>query len=74
MLFAQLLLFLRISELSIGPVRRVGRGLLADAAPADEDLGLQQALAFAGFALHVVNRIYVLDVGIEAKNHENFVI
>jgi hypothetical protein len=35
---------------------------------------LQQEFAFAGFALHVVDGVAVLNVGIEAEDHEEFVI
>jgi hypothetical protein len=37
--------------------------------PSDEDLRLQQLFAFARFALHVVDRVFVTNVGIETKNH-----
>jgi hypothetical protein len=32
-------------------------------------LRLQQVFAFARFALHVVDRVFVPNVGIEAKDH-----
>jgi hypothetical protein len=32
-------------------------------------LRLQQLLAFAGFALHVVDGVFVPNVGIKAKDH-----
>ena len=47
-----------------------GHCSFSNAAPFDEYLRLQQALAFAGFALHVVDRVLLLDVGIKAKDHE----
>jgi hypothetical protein len=43
--------------------------VLTDTPPFHEDLGLQQGLALAGFALHVIDNVIVLDIGIEAKNH-----
>jgi hypothetical protein len=30
---------------------------------------LQQLLAFAGFALHVVDRVFVTNVGVKTKDH-----
>ena len=72
MLIAQLLLFLRIAETGLHGRAGVGDGALADAASANEDLGLEQLFALAGFALHVVDGVAVLDVGIEAKNHKEF--
>jgi len=69
MLVAELLLFLGIAETGLGGGGGIGDRLLADAAAADEDLGLEQFFALAGLTLHVVNGVAVLDVGIEAKNH-----
>src|ERR1700692_1326608 len=69
MLLSQDLLLLLIGEAGLGSVFRIGRGTLADAASADKDLGLQETVAFARFALHVVHRVIVLHIGIEAKNH-----
>ena len=40
-----------------------------DTASADENLCLQEHVGLAGLALHVVNRVLVLDVGIKAKDH-----
>ena len=42
----------------------------ANAAPAYEDLGLQKEFAFTRFALHMVDRVAMFDVGIEAENHK----
>ena len=47
-------------------------GALADAAAAHEHLGLQQKLAFAGFALHVVDGVAVLNVGVKSEDHAFF--
>ena len=44
----------------------------ADAAAAHKHLGLKQELALAGFALHVVDSIAVLHVGVEPENHGIF--
>ena len=43
--------------------------MLADTAPPHKDLRLQQHVTLTRFALHVIDGIFVLDVGIEAKNH-----
>jgi hypothetical protein len=47
----------------------VGRGFLADATAADEDLGLQVLVVLTGFALHVIDRAPEFNVRIEAENH-----
>lgn len=67
-LFAEQLLLLLVG-LSLAGRGGVGNRLLADAASTDKNLGLQQQLALSSFALHMVNRVRVLDVGIKAKNH-----
>jgi len=69
-LVAQLLLFLRIAETGLRNGSGVGDGFLADAAPANEDLGLKQFFAFARFTLHVVDGVDVFDVGIKAEDHK----
>jgi len=67
-LFAEQLLFLLVS-LSLAGRGGIGNCFLADAASTDKNLRLQQQLALSSFALHMVNRVRVLDVGIKAKNH-----
>ena len=52
-----------------GGLLGVGGRVFADAAPADEDLRLQQEVVRARLALHVIDGIGVLDIGIESKNH-----
>jgi len=69
MLLAQDVLFLLVGETGFGGFVRIGGSPLADAASANKDLSLQEQFVFTRFALHVVNRAFVLDVGIEAKNH-----
>ena len=69
MLLAQNLFLLLISEIWALGLVGVRGGTFADAAAADEDLSLQQQVRLAGLALHVVNRVLVLDVRIEAKDH-----
>ena len=73
-LVAQLLLFLGIPKTGFERGGRVGDRFLADAPSAHEDLSLKQFFALARFALHVVDGVAVFDVGIEAKDHKNFVI
>ena len=70
MLLAEQLLFLNIFEWTFGRFRSVGGGFLADAAAADEDLRLQEQIALARLALHVVDRVHMLHIGIEAENHK----
>src|SRR5208337_3691518 len=50
-------------------VRSIGNGAFANAAAANEDLGLEELFAFAGFALHVIDRVLVANVGVKAKDH-----
>ena len=73
-LLAELLLFLRIAELDFGRFGSIGRGSLADAASAHKNLCLEQQIAFTRLALHVINRVHVLHIGIEAENHRDWVI
>lgn len=47
----------------------VRNGAFADAAAFDEDLRLQKLLAFSRFALHVIDRVFVPNVGVESENH-----
>jgi len=49
--------------------RSVRNSALADAAALDEDLRLQKLLALARFALHVIDRVFVPNVGVESENH-----
>src|SRR5216683_2304329 len=74
MLIAQQLFLLGIAELPLGRRRGIRNGFLPHATAAHEDLRLQQKLAFARFALHVVNRLTVLYVSIEAENHKKLAI
>src|ERR1019366_1912892 len=73
-LLTEQLLFLGVSGLCFAVLAGVGSGLLADAAATHEDLGLQQEFAFTRFALHVVDRVAVLHVGIEAENHREITL
>ncbi len=68
-LIAENLLLLLIGKARLLRLLGVRSGALANATSADKHLGLQQHLAFARLALHVVDSVFVLDVGIEAKNH-----
>jgi hypothetical protein len=68
-LVSQLLFFLRISKAGVGRGIRVGNSLFADTPAAHEYLSLEQSLALARFTLHVIDRIVVLYIGIEAENH-----
>ena len=70
-LVAQAVLFLLVGK-AAGQLVSVGRGPLADAAAADEHLGLQQKLALAGLALHVVDGVALLDIRVKAENHALF--
>src|SRR5258707_925176 len=72
MLVAQNVLLLLIAEVRLGGTGGVGGSTLADATSAHEYLGLQQKLALAGFALHVVHRIVVFHIGVEAEDHRVF--
>src|SRR5208283_2376787 len=71
MQLAQHLLSILIAVLRAGCRRAqaIGNRALPDTAPPHEDLRLQQLLAFTRFALHVVDGIFVPNVGIKAKNH-----
>src|SRR5579859_8118366 len=71
-LLAELLFLLSVPELSFLSLAGVGSGLLADAAPAHENLGLQNEFAFTCLALHVIDRVAMLHVGIKAENHRGF--
>jgi hypothetical protein len=44
--------------------------MLANAAAAHEDLRLEQLFSPTGFTLHVVHGFVVLNVGVEAEDHE----
>src|SRR5208283_2814296 len=78
MQLTQHLLFILIAVLRTGARRAtfalrrdgaIGNGPLPDAAALDKDLRLQQLLAFARLALHVVDGVFVPNIGIETKNH-----
>src|SRR6185369_13158180 len=71
MLVAQAVLFLLVGKTSRQLVS-VGSRALADAATANEHLGLQQKLALAGLALHVVDGVALLNVGVKAEDHALF--
>src|ERR1039458_2880085 len=73
MLIAQYLFLLLIAKAALGGCVRVGSGPFPNTPPANKDLCLQQTLALAGFALHMVNRVRMLYVRVEAKNHEIWV-
>src|SRR5205807_2014329 len=68
-LLAQDLFLLLVGEAGALRLLPVGSGTLANAPSADEDLGLEKQIGFAGLALHVIDRVFVLNVGIEAKDH-----
>ena len=70
MLLAQLVLFLRVPEPGLGRLAGVGLGPFANAPAADKDLRLQQKIRLARLALHVVNRVLMLYVSVEAENHK----
>ena len=63
------LVHLLVGEAGLADAIGIGNGLLADAAALDEDLGLQQLVVAAGLALHVVDRVLVANVGVEAEDH-----
>jgi hypothetical protein len=41
----------------------------SDAATTDKHLSLQEQLAFAGLALHVIDGVTLLDIRVKAENH-----
>ena len=57
------------ADLAFRRAGAIGNRALPDAAAPHEDLRLQQLLAFARFALHVVDGVFVPNVGIKTKNH-----
>ena len=67
-LFAEQLLFLLVG-LPLARRGGIGNRFFSDTTSTDKNLRLQQQLAFASFALHVVDGVRVLDVGVESKNH-----
>ena len=69
-LLAQFVLFLGVSESAFSGFAGVRFGPFSNTAAANEHLRLQQKLPFAGFTLHVIDGVVMLDVGIEAKNHK----
>lgn len=69
MLIPKNLLFLLVGEPSRSPLVCIRCGALAYAASSYKDLGLQEQLIFACFALHVINSVAMLHIGIEAKDH-----
>ena len=69
MLIPKNLLFLLISEPSRSPLVGVRGGALPYAPSFHKHLGLQQQLVFTRFTLHVINRVAMFHVGIEAKDH-----
>ena len=69
MLFPQQVLFLFIGKGSlVGPVG-IGRRPLTNAASPNKDLRLKYEVTLAGFALDVINRVLMLNIGIETENH-----
>src|SRR5205807_2516203 len=58
-----------IGEAGLGDLLGIRGGTLPDAASAHEYLGLQEMVVLARLALHVIDGVLVLDVGIEAENH-----
>jgi hypothetical protein len=69
MLLLEHLMHFFIGEPGLGNTIGIRGGVLADAASADEDLGLEKQVVGAGLALHVIDGTRVLDIGIEAKDH-----
>jgi len=69
MLITKNLLFLLVGEPGRCSLVCVRGGALTHAPPPHKDLGLQQQLIFARFALHMVNSFAMFYVGIEAKDH-----
>src|ERR1700739_2783279 len=69
-LLAKLMLLLCVAGLPLARLGGVGFGPLANAASADEYLGLEQQFSLARLALHVVDGVAMLHVGIEAKNNK----
>ena len=69
MLIPQNRLFFLVGKVWALRLFGVGGGAFADAASAHEHLRLQQEVALSGLALHVIHGVFVLDVGIEAKDH-----
>src|SRR5215475_4374938 len=68
-LIAQNSFFLLIGEIRALGLISVWRRPLADTAALHEDLGLQQQVGFPRLTLYVIDGVFVLDVGIEAKDH-----
>ena len=68
-LVPQDLLLLLVRKISARDLLGIGRCLFPDAAAAYEHLGLQDEFVFARFALHVINGIALLHIGIKTKNH-----
>jgi len=69
MLLPKDVLFPLVCEVRALRLVGVRGGTLPDAASANEDLGLKKKIAFASLALHVVDRVVVFDIRVEAKNH-----
>src|SRR5438067_1899856 len=69
MLLPQNLFLLLVGEMRAVRLFAIRGCAFADTASFYEDLCLQQEIRFSRLALHVVNRVLVLNVGIEAKNH-----
>src|SRR5581483_8392448 len=67
-LVTQYLLLLLVGD-SLRTRFSIGGRAFTNAAATHEDLRLQQQFALTRFALHVVDRVLVLDVSIEAENH-----
>jgi hypothetical protein len=69
MLVAQNLFFLGVAESRRRGHGGIGGCLLANAAAAHKNLGLEQKVGLACLALHVVNGFPALDIGIKAEDH-----
>ena len=70
MLLAQFVFFLCITESRLGRLAGVRLRPLANAPASNKDLRLQQKIRLTRLALHVVNRVLMLYVSIEAENHK----
>src|ERR1051326_8688585 len=68
-LVAQNLFLLLVGESGLSSLVGIGSRALADAASAHEDLRLQEKFVLTRLTLHVKNRILMLDIGIEPKDH-----
>ena len=69
-----LLFFVLVGEIPLGQSLGVRSGSFPDAAATHKHLGLQDELVFPSFTLHVVDRVALLHIGVEAKNHSDSIL